>query len=265
MHTLTEAFRRRGIRPAELLPMMRGIFIVAEGYPAEWVRGIEDAWQCRVHEGYGSTQGAGFVCSTCEHGAVRGDGRRGLMHVFEWLNYAEVIDPETGVPVGPGEEGEIVLTNLDIQGSPVIRFATRDKGRWFPHDACDCGRPWHCIEAGGVGRYDDMLKIRGNNVWPLTVDQVIFAHPEIAEYTGRVYVDDAGRTEVELRLALKSEAPGIEAPQRERLLAAIRDEIKERTNVLMQLRMVALTDLPQFLYKARRWTDERKSGYAAKI
>jgi phenylacetate-CoA ligase len=265
MHTLTEAFRRRGIRPAELLPMMRGIFIVAEGYPAEWVRGIEDAWQCRVHEGYGSTQGAGFVCSTCEHGAVRGDGRRGLMHVFEWLNYAEVIDPETGVPVGPGEEGEIVLTNLDIQGSPVIRFATRDKGRWFPHDACDCGRPWHCIEAGGVGRYDDMLKIRGNNVWPLTVDQVIFAHPEIAEYTGRVYVDDAGRTEVELRLALKSEAPDIEAPQRERLLAAIRDEIKERTNVLMQLRMVALTDLPQFLYKARRWTDERKSGYAAKI
>jgi len=264
MHTLTEAFRRRGIRPADLLPMMQGIFLVAEGYPEEWARAIEDAWQCRVHEGYGSTQGAGFVCSTCERGAVRADGRRGLMHIFEWLNYTEVVHPETGAPVGPGEEGEIVLTNLDIQGSPVVRFSTRDKARWFPYGGCDCGRPWHCIEAGGVGRYDDMLKIRGNNVWPLAVDQVIFAHPEIAEYTGRVFVDDAGRTEVEIRLALKAEALDIAAAAKERVLAAIRDGIKERTNVLMQLREVPIAELPQFLYKARRWTDERKSGYAAK-
>ena len=264
MHTLTEAFRRRGIRPADLLPMMRGIFLVAEGYPAEWAHAIEDAWQCRVHEGYGSTQGAGFVCSTCEHGAVRADGRRGQMHIFEWLNYTEVGDPETGAPVAPGEEGEIVLTNLDIQGSPVLRFATRDRGRWFPHDACDCGRPWHCIEAGGVGRDDDMLKIRGNNLWPLTVDQAVFAHPEVAEYTGRVFVDDAGRTEVEIRLALKAEALGLSADGQARLRAAIRDAIKDRTNVAMRLRVVPAAELPEYLYKARRWTGERKRGYAAK-
>lgn len=263
MHTLTEAFRRRGIRPADLLPMMRGIFLVAEGYPAEWAHGIEDAWQCRVHEGYGSTQGAGFVCATCEHGAVRADARRGQMHLFEWLNYAEVVDPDSGEPVAPGEEGEIVLTNLDIQGSPVLRFATRDRGRWFPHDACDCGRPWHCIEAGGVGRYDDMLKIRGNNVWPLTVDQVVFAHPEVAEYSGRVFVDAAGRTEVEIRLALKAEALGMPAEAQARLLAGIRDGIKDRTNVLMTLRVVPAAELPEYVYKARRWSDERKSGYAA--
>jgi phenylacetate-CoA ligase len=186
------------------------------------------------------------------------------MHVFEWLNYTEVVDPDTGAPVAPGEEGEIVLTNLDIQGSPVLRFSTRDRGRWFPHDACDCGRPWHCIEAGGVGRYDDMLKIRGNNVWPLTVDQVVFAHPEVAEYAGRVFVDGAGRTEVEIRLALKAAALGLAPAAQERLLAALRDGIKERTNVQMQLRVVPAAELPQYLYKARRWTDERKSGYAAK-
>ena len=131
------------------------------------------------------------------------------------------------------------------------------------YPCCDCGRPWHCIEAGGVGRYDDMLKIRGNNVWPLAVDQVIFAHPEIAEYTGRVFVDDAGRTEVEIRLALKAEALGIAAAAKERLLAALREGIKNQTNVAMQLREVPIAELPQFLYKARRWTDERKSGYAA--
>lgn len=57
LHTLSEAFRRRGIVPAEAFPMMRAIHIVAEGYPLEWARGIEQFWGCRLHEGYGSTQG----------------------------------------------------------------------------------------------------------------------------------------------------------------------------------------------------------------
>lgn len=263
LHTLTEAFRRRGIKPAEMLTMMRSIFIVAEGYPMEWARNIEAQWNCRLHEGYGSTQGTGFVCMTCEKGVVRPDRERGLMHLLEWINYVEVVNPDTGQPVAPGEEGEIILTNLEIQGSPVMRFSTRDKARWFPAGDCGCGRPWHCIEAGSVGRYDDMLKIRGNNVWPLAVDTVVFAHAEIAEYVGRVFVDPAGRTEVELRLALKSDALGMAAASRANLLATIRDEIKANTNVLMTLCEVPREELPAFLYKARRWTDERKSGYSA--
>lgn len=264
LHTLTEAFRRRGIVPREMLPMMRSLYIAAEGYPPEWGRRIEEEWGCRLHEGYGSTQGAGFVCGTCERGVVRPDRERGLLHLFEWTNHAEIISPDTHTPVAEGEEGEIILTNLDIEGSPVIRFATRDRARWFPAGACGCGRPWHCIEAGSIGRYDDMMKVRGNNIWPLTVDTIVFAEPAVAEYVGRVFVDAAGRTEVEVRLALR-DSHALAPADRQALLARLRETIKVRTNVQMHIVEVPLTDLPVFTYKARRWTDERKSGYAGVV
>lgn len=263
LHTLGEAFRRRGLTPAECFPDMQGLFIVAEGYPAEWARATEAFWGAKLHEGYGSTQGAGFIASTCERGVVRPDRERGLMHVFEWTNFVEMIDPETGEPAEPGEDGEIVLTNLDIHGSPVLRFGTRDRARFIPHGACGCGRPWACIEAGTIGRYDDMIKIRGNNVWPLAVDTAVFAHPEVAEYTARVHLDEAGRTEVELSVALK---PGIalDGDAGTALAAELREAVKGRTNVAMAVRLVPRESLPTFTYKARRWTDERQKGLAVR-
>ncbi|BBK38523.1 phenylacetate-coenzyme A ligase [Allostella sp. ATCC 35155] len=263
LHTLSEAFRRRGIVPAEAFPMMRAIHIVAEGYPLEWARGIEQFWGCRLHEGYGSTQGAGFIASTCEAGVVRDDGRRGLMRLLEWINYVEIVDPDTGLPVAPGEEGEIILTNLDIEGSPVLRFSTRDRARFVPWQECGGGRAWNCLETGTIGRYDDMLKIRGNNVWPLAVDTAVFAEPEVAEYVGRVFVDEAGRTRVQIRLALKDVHAGMGDEARRTLTGRLGQRIKERTNVQMELEIVARRELPEFTYKARRWTDERKEGLKA--
>ena len=260
LHTLSEAFRRRGIVPAERFPMMRGIHIVAEGYPLEWARATEEFWGCRLHEGYGSTQGAGFIASTCEEGVVRADGRRGLMRLLEWINLAEVCDPETGLPVAPGEEGEIILTNLDIQGSPVLRFSTRDRARFVPWQECGSGRAWNCLETGTIGRYDDMLKIRGNNVWPLAVDTAVFAEAEVAEYVGRVFVDESGRTRAVIRLALKDSHADMGEDARRVLLGRLAQRIKERTNVQMELHLVPRAEVPVFTYKARRWTDERKEG-----
>jgi phenylacetate-CoA ligase len=260
-HTLSEAFRRRGIRPADAFPMMRALYTAAEGYPVEWARELEAFWGCRLHEGYGSTQGAGFVATTCEHGAVLPDGRRGTMHFLAWENYAEVVDPDSGEPVADGEEGEIVLTNLGIEGSPVLRFATRDRARFVSHRRCACGRPLDGIEAGGIARYDDMMKIRGNNVWPLAVDTVVLGHPHVDEYAGRVFVDAQGRTEVEVRVGLKSGAPN-DAGWRQDTCKALAERIKAATNVQMIVRIVPRDELPVFTYKARRWTDERKAGLA---
>ena len=261
LHTLTETLRRQGLRPAERFPMLRALFIAAEGYPVEWARSTQTYWGCPLHEGYGSTQGAGFVASTCERSAVRDDRERGILHFLEWHTYAEIVDPDSGEAVAPGEEGEIVLTNLDLEGSPVLRFATRDRARFLPHDACGCGRPWAGIEAGTVGRYDDMLKIRGNNVWPLAVDSAVFAHAEVAEYVGRVFVDEQGRTEVEVRLAFKPEFAAAPAEAKAAALARVRDAIKQRTNVAMRVTEVGRETLPEFTYKARRWRDERQQGY----
>ncbi len=260
LHTLTEALRRRGISPRQRFPMLKALYIAAEGYSPKWALAIEEFWGCRLHEGYGSTQGAGWSYTSCP-ARPRSAEREALLHGLEWFNLTEVIDPDTGRPARPGEEGEIVLTNLDIVGSPVIRFSTRDKARYFPHDACGCGRPWHCIQAGSIGRYDDMMKIRGNNVWPVIVDAAVFGNEEVAEYTGRVYVDDLGRTEVLIRLAFKPEVAAAPSERRAALLQTIGAQIKARTNVQMSMVEVPRSELPIFDYKARRWKDERQKGY----
>lgn len=260
LHTLTEALRRRDIRPKQRFPMMRALYVSAEGYSPVWAQSIEEFWGCPLHEGYGSTQATGFAYTSCPSTPRQQEGRH-LLHALEWMNLTEVVDPDTGKHVGPGEEGEIILTNLDIQGSPCIRFSTRDKARWFPASACSCSRPWHAIEAGSVGRYDDMMKIRGNNVWPITIDTVVFSHPDVAEYAGSVYVDDAGRTEVLVRIAFKPEAAGAPVASRAALLQDIAGAIKQKTNVAMTVTEVPRSALPTFDYKARRWKDERQSGY----
>ena len=260
LHTLNEALRRRGIDPKTTFPMMKALYIAAEGYSPRWAQAVEDFWGCQLHEGYGSTQAAGFAYTSCPS-VRRSSGRPNLLHALEWWNLMEVVNPDTGEQVGPGDEGEIILTNLDIIGSPCIRFSTRDKARWFPHSACSCGRPWHCIESGSIGRYDDMIKIRGNNVWPIAVDVAVFAHSEVAEYSGRVFVDDLGRTEVTVQVAFKPDFATAAQDARTAMLQRIATDIKMKTNVAMILVEVPRSELPTFEYKTRRWKDERQAGY----
>ncbi|MCP1337115.1 phenylacetate--CoA ligase family protein [Futiania mangrovi] len=253
LHRLTEVLGALGSSPREAFPDLVGVFIAAEGYPPEWASRVQEIWGCPLHEGYGSTQCIGFAASTGPHGAVAPGGGRGTMDMFEWMTLCEVLDPETGRHVASGEEGELVVTNLTVEASPVIRFRTGDRVRYFAPQ--DTGRGLGAIECGGVGRYDDMLKIRGNNVWPDAVDATVFAFPEVAEYVGRAFTDAEGRTEVELRVAVREGCGADSVPER------ICRAVKERTNVTMRVTLVDRTELPEFTYKARRWTDERQSGY----
>lgn len=258
LHTLTTALKRRGTDPKMEFAELRSIFIAAESYPVEWARDIEAFWGARLHEGYGSTQGAGFIAGTCEHGAVTPDGR-GIMHLFEWHNVVEVLDPETGRQVAPGEEGEITVTNLDIEASPVVRFRTGDKACYLPAGGCACGRHWAGLEAASIARLDDMMKIRGNNVWPSAIDAVLFRHPSVWEYAGRVFTTDDGRTGVEVRLALRDDAPEATGDPGS-LLRQLAEDVKGATNVKMAMRVVPRSDLPTYDYKSRRWTDDRAAG-----
>lgn len=260
--TLAEGMRRTGIDPRKAFPDLKTIFLVAEGYSVEWAQRMKEFWGAELHEGYGSTQAAGFAHATCQCGVVDRDGGRGAMHALEWHTLIEIIDPDTGKPAEPGEEGEIIVTNLDIVGAPVVRFSSRDKARYLPHTACSCGRPWDAIESGTIGRYDDMMKIRGNNVWPSAVDAAIFAFPEVEEYSGRVFVDSTGRTEVEVTVALTPHGENLSADQQSALIGGMIERIKEKTNVRMKIRAAKREDLPNFAYKARRWRDERQEGYS---
>lgn len=261
LHTLTETLLRRGIDPKEAFPQMHALFIAAEGYPAEWAGRVQSIWGCRLSEGYGSTQCAGFGASTCEAGVLTPEGKLGVMRLFEWDTLFEVVNPETLEPAVSGEVGELVVTNLSVEGSPVIRFRTGDAARFVSSEAVGDGRPWHGIECGTIGRFDDMMKIRGNNVWPSAVDAAVFAFPEVAEYAGRLYTSCEGKTEIEVRVALGTEFAKEDAKVRKVLLSRMRALVKERTNVWMEFVEVDKSQLPEFSYKARRWKDERSEGY----
>ena len=262
LHTLTDALLRRRLEPRDAFPGMRALFIAAEGYPVEWAQKIEDHWGCGLREGYGSTQCAGFGGSTCDQGVVTKDGRRGLIHLFEWETMFEIVDPETMEPTKSGEVGEMVVTNLSVEGSPVIRFRTGDAARFVAHG--DTGSPWgwNAIECGTIGRFDDMMKIRGNNVWPSAIDAAVFAHADVTDYAGRVFTTEDGKTEIEVRLALSDRAAMTFSPeQRQSLFQSVRGAIKERNNIWVTLIEVRRGELPEFAYKARRWKDERQAGY----
>ena len=260
LHTLTEALLARSITPRDAFPRMHGVFIAAEGYPLEWAGRVEELWGCRLQEGYGSTQCNGFGGSTGAAGVFGRDGARGLISLFEWETLFEIVDPETLQPTPSGAVGELVATNLSVEGSPVIRFRTGDAARSVAWQDAGTGRVWNAIEAGSIGRFDDMMKIRGNNVWPSAVDAAVFAHPEIADYAGRVHTE-GGKTEIALRLAFAAPFADLSVEARARVIASVREAIKGRTNVWMDIVECARSDLPQFAYKARRWTDERQQGY----
>lgn len=260
LHTLTQAMLKRDIVPRQAFPNMHGLFIAAEGYPLEWAAAIENNWGCRLQEGYGSTQCCGFGASSGASGVFGKDGARGLMRLFEWETLFEVVNPETLEPVASGEIGEMVITNLSIDGSPVMRFRTGDAARFIGWTDTGSDSAYNAIECGTIGRFDDMLKIRGNNVWPNAVDAAVFAHAEIGDYAGRVFTQD-GKTEVEVRLAFAEHAANMTQGDCARVLASVRDRIKQRTNVWMTVLEVPHDMLPQFSYKARRWKDERQQGY----
>jgi phenylacetate-CoA ligase len=258
LNGLTQLLEQQGSTPREVFPGLRSIMMSGEGWPVDFVQRVEEAWGAPVFEGYGASQTyGGFIMSNCEHGAVT-DGARNGMHMYEWAAMLEVLDPVTLEPVGPGEAGELVVTHLEKEGSPLMRFRTRDRVVYRPWTTCSCGRQLDLIESGTIGRWDDMIKIKGENVFPPEVEEIIFARPAITEYQVRVYIGDSGRDHAELKLAL---APGTS----DDVLSELKAELKLRANISFELHAVTADDLPRYTTpdaKPRRWTDDRQRDLA---
>lgn len=258
LNGLTVLAQKRGIEPRRAWPKLKAIMTSAESWPVEWVRRMEEFWGARVYEEYGSTQTMGtYGMTNCELGAVAGD-HRGALHFFNWSFLYEVLDPNTLEPVKPGEEGELVVTHLDKEASPLLRFRTRDRVRWFPHTECGCGRELDFAQSGTIGRWDDMLKVKGQNIWPPTIDSIVLSYPFVDEYQATIFIDDHGRDQVDLRYAAK---PGHTVPDGfEKQLA---ERLKQETLLTMLVRSVAPSEVPHFETpdkKARRWSDDRHAG-----
>jgi len=251
---LEEVARGMGLEPASAFPSLRAIVLVGEGRSLEWARQAQERWGAVVHEQWGCTQGA--VAWTCEAGRVR-DGA--VMHIASHISLVEVVDRETRQPVGPYEEGEIVVTPLHGVAAPLIRFALNDRAVWVPPGACDCGRPFEGLLCGSVSRYDDMMKVKGVNVWPQAVQGVLDRYPEVVEHRGTLFLDPQGR-EVAL---LEVETAGSPEPA---LLRRIAEDLRQVTGVGFEVvawegsgPLSARVVSPE-TGKPRRWRDRRPQG-----
>ena len=198
-------------------------------------RRIEDAWGARTYDHIGMTEmGAyGFTCLNQDN-----------VHVNEAEFIAEILDPVTGEPVSDGETGELVLTNLGRWGTPAIRYRTGDRVRRGA-SVCPCGRTYLTLPGGVLGRADDMLIIRGVNVYPSSIEDALRAIPDVQEF--RITVLKAGELD---EIELEVECPDEAVP---RVEAALRQALSLRVPV----RAVAPGALPRFELKARRLVDKR--------
>jgi phenylacetate-CoA ligase len=196
---------------------------------------IEEVWGARVFDHYGMTE-VGPV-------AVEAADQRGKMYLLESEYFSEVLLPGQTVSAPPGEPGELVMTNLGRVGSPLIRYRTGDIVR-LATDADSAGRTWRRLDGGILGRADDMIHLRGNNLYPAAIESIIRKFHEVAEY--RIVVDHSGPL-ADLRIEVEP-AGGDGRDLAEAVSRAVRDELLFRVEV----RAVPPNTLPRFEMKARR-------------
>ncbi|MEI6235190.1 MAG: AMP-binding protein [Planctomycetota bacterium] len=198
---------------------------------------IEESWGARVVDHYGMTE-TGPVSFECEK-------TPGRMHVIESEFIAECIDPKTGQHVANGESGELVITNLGRLGSPAIRYRTCDIVQLTRHANCACGRSFASLDGGILGRTDDMIIVRGVNIYPSAVEEVIHIFP-VVEF--RVEVATV-RAMSEIRIQIEA------APLEDGSIIAtkIATALNEKLGIRVAVESVAAGFLPRFEMKARRW------------
>lgn len=196
---------------------------------------IETVWGARVFDHYGMTE-IGPV-------AVESHDQRGHMYLLESEYLAEVLTPDTNAPAAPGEFGELVLTNLGRTGSPLVRYRTGDLVR-VATDPDPAGRTWRRLAGGILGRADDMIHVRGNNLYPASIEAIVRRFPQVAEY--RIVVDTTGPL-ADLRIEVEPRA-GDGRDLADSVGRAVRDELLFRVEVSS----VPCGSLPRFEMKARR-------------
>lgn len=256
---LTAEIEDAGTAPCELFPGVRRLFVSGEPFGTGWAQRIQRAWRATMSEGYGSTQTHGGQCmATCAAG-VTPSGERGAMHVFEWSFIAEVLEPDGDTPVERGAIGELVITTLDKRATPAIRYRTGDRVRRLERP-CPCGRETELIECGTIGRLDDMLKVKGVNLWTDAADECLLGVSGVAEFQAEVVIGERGRDEIVLHIAV---APGHDDGA---VGAAAVASFKRSFGITPRFRSVGRSRLT-IRYgdggKARRWTDRRREEIGA--
>lgn len=243
---LAEVAEQEGINPREL-PVRLGLF-GGEASSREMLKEIERRWGMLATDNYGLSEVMGpGVSGECQYQ----DGQ----HVAEDHFLVEILDPVTGEPCPPGAKGEVVITTLTKEALPVLRYRTRDVSS-LNFEPCRCGRTTVRL-AKITGRTDDMLIIRGVNVFPSQVESVLMEIDGVAPHyqlivSRRNYLD-----ELEIRVEVNPEF----FSDRYRELEELEEKVADRLQTVLQLkarvRLVEPYSLPRSEGKARRVIDLR--------
>ncbi len=225
------------------LPLRRLIVAGEPGGSIPETRAVlERLWPApRIFDHHGLTE-VGPVTFECPF-------RPGFLHIIEHSYLAEVIDPKTLATVADGEAGELVLTTLRRQGMPVLRYRTGDLVRIEAraNERCVCGRIEKSLIGGILGRTDDMVVIRGVNIYPTAVERIVRSCVGIAEY--RVHVmTEATLSELEVEIEVE--------PNRsdsKEIVAELENKFQAAFALRVSVKAVIDRQLPRYELKANRW------------
>ena len=234
----------KGLDPRRDLAI-RKAFIGAEPYTEETRRKIERSLSVDVYNSYGLSEmngpGIAFECEQ-QHG----------MHLWEDNYILEIVDPQTGAPRPDGQQGELVLTTLCREAMPLLRYRTRDITSVIP-GPCACGRT-HRRLARITGRADDMLIVRGVNVYPQQIEHVLMAIPQV----GRNYlILLEGRDDMTVQAELAHGESGMSEEQRAGLEGEIAARLRSEILTRPKVKLLPPASLPVSEGKAKRVIDRR--------
>jgi len=203
---------------------------------------IERSWGARVIDHHGLTE-VGPVSFECWEAP-------GFLHVNEGEFIAEVLDQATGREVPDGEPGELVVTNLGRTASPIIRYRTGDivMRRLTP---CPCGRTWARLEGGILGRADDMVNIRGVNVYPVGIESVVRRFAEVVEFRSIVSSPVGAMRSLRLEIEVAPQVADGSA-----VASRVAYQLREALGLTVAVNVVAGGTLPRFEMKASRFVVE---------
>jgi phenylacetate-CoA ligase len=219
----------------------------AEPWTEGMRRHIEESMGIKAYDIYGTSEQAGPMFSECEE-------KNGI-HVGGDIMYVEIIDPDTEQPVEDGQQGEMVVTMLKKEAMPLMRFRIKDVSSIIP-GVCDCGRTSPRISRI-TGRTDDMLIIRGINVFPSQIEYTLMQIPQVGDQYIITVTREGALDNMTLQVEIKPEAFSDKVDDMIRLRSHIESELKKYLNIAVAVELKAPYELPRFEGKAKRVIDKR--------
>ncbi len=229
---------------------LRLMIFGAEPYSEATRDKLEELYRVTAFNCYGLSEmngpGVAFECRQSEG-----------MHLWEDNYIVEIIDPRSGSPVPPGEKGEIVLTTINREAMPLIRYRTRDLARLYPDTDCPCGRNFYRLSRI-LGRTDDMLIIRGVNVFPSQIEHVLMQLPEVGTNYQIVLDRFESLDRATIRVEIYQKMFHGDMSELRRLKKRIQHELREQILLSTEVELLEPGALPPSRGKAKRVIDNRE-------